>query len=111
LRAGLREARQSSVVKERAKSYFVYIQTNANHTALYTGVTNNLSRRVYEHREGQGSAFTKRYQVHKLVFCEQFDQPSDAIAAEKRIKAGTRQKKLALIEAQNPFWRDLAEDL
>jgi len=92
-------------------SYFVYILTNTNHTVLYTGVTNNLSRRMHEHSNGEGSAFTKRYQALKLVFCEQFDQANDAIAAEKRIKAGSRQKKVALIEKQNPFWRDLGEDL
>ena len=92
-------------------SCFVYILTNASHTVLYTGVTGNLSRRVHEHSQGDGSAFTKRYRVHKLVFCEQFDDPNDAIAAEKRIKAGSREKKNALIEKQNPFWRDLTEDL
>lgn len=91
-------------------STFVYIMTNANHTVLYTGMTNNLARRVAEHRSGEGSAFTKRYQVKKLVFCEPFDRPVDAIAAEKRIKAGSRKKKIALIEEQNPFWRDLSED-
>ncbi len=92
-------------------SYFVYILTNANRTVLYTGVTNNLSRRIHEHSNGEGSGFTKRHQARRLVFCEQFDQANDAIAAEKRIKAGSRKKKLALIETQNPFWRDLAEDL
>ncbi len=91
--------------------YWVYILTNVNHTVLYTGVTNDLDRRIYEHREGHGSTFTKRYQVHKLVFYDQFDKPADAISAEKRIKAGSRQKKVALIEALNPFWRDLAEDV
>jgi len=91
-------------------SYFVYILTNANHTVLYTGVTNNLNRRVRERLNGQGSAFTKRYQVHKLIFCEQFNNPKDATAAEKRIKAGARARKVAMIEAQNPFWRDLMEE-
>ena len=85
--------------------------TNANHTILYTGVTNNLMRRVHEHRDGKGSAFTKRYHVNTLVFCESFERPVDAIAAEKRIKAGSRKKKINLTETQNPFWRDLAEDL
>jgi len=92
-------------------SYFVYILANANHTVLYTGVTNDLNRRVHEHLNGKGSAFTKRYQAHKLVFCEQFDNPRDAIAAEKQIKAGSRAKKVASVEAQNPFWRDLMEDV
>ena len=92
-------------------SYFVYILTNTNRTVLYTGVTNNLSRRIHEHTHAQGSTFTKHYQVHKLVFYEQFDKPAHAISAEKRIKAGSRQKKVVLIEAQNPLWRDLAGDL
>ena len=92
-------------------STFVYIMTNANHTVLYTGVTNNLARRVHEHRSGEGSAFTRRYQIKKLVFSEQFDKPMNAITAEKRIKSGSRKKKIALIEEQNPFWRDLSEDL
>ena len=92
-------------------SYWVYILTNVNHTVLYTGVTNNLGRRIHEHSNGQGSTFTKRYHAHKLVFRDQFDKPADAISAEKRIKAGSRQKKVALIEAQNPLWRDLAEDV
>ena len=90
-------------------SYYVYILTNANHTVLYTGVTNDINRRVHEHASGKGSAFTRLYQAHKLVFWEQFDNPKDAIAAEKRIKAGSRAKKVALVEAQNPFgeilWR------
>ncbi len=92
-------------------SYFVYIMTNANNTVLYTGMTNSLSRRTHEHRAGEGSGFTARYRVTKLVFCERFDRPEEAIAAEKRIKAGSRAKKVALIEGQNPSWRDLAEDL
>ena len=92
-------------------SYFVYILTNTNHSVLYTGVTRDLRRRISEHSHGEGSAFTRRYSVGKLVFCERFDQCTDAIAAEKRIKSGSREKKVALIEKQNPFWRDLAEDL
>ena len=92
-------------------SYFVYIMTNANNTVLYTGMTNNLARRIQEHKNGEGSSFTKRYQVSKLVFYERFDRPVDAIAAEKRLKAGSRGKKVARVECQNPVWRDLTEDL
>ena len=92
-------------------SYFVYIMTNTNHKVLYTGVTNHLTRRVYEHRNGKGSAFTKQYRVKKLVFYERFDRPEDAIAAEKRIKGGSRAKKTALIEEMNPSWTDLANVL
>ena len=85
--------------------------TNANHSVLYTGVTNNLTRRVHEHSSGEGSVFTKRHQIRKLVFWERFEGSLDAIAAEKRIKAGSRKKKTRLIEELNPFWRDLAEDV
>ncbi len=92
-------------------NYFVYIMTNASHTVLYTGVTNNLTRRVHQHRSGEGSAFTKRYRVKQLVFYDRFDRPEDAVAAEKRIKSGSRAKKAALIESLNPSWRDLIEDL
>ncbi len=92
-------------------SYFVYIITNANHTVLYTGITNNLLRRVHEHRSGEGSVFTKRYQINKLVFWERFERSVDAIRAEKRIKAGSRKKETGLIKESNPSWRDLAEDL
>ena len=92
-------------------SYFVYIMTNVNHSVLYTGITTNLLRRVHEHCSGEGSVFTKRHRIRKLVFWERFERPVDAIAAEKRIKAGSRKKKLGLIEELNPFWRDLAEDV
>ena len=91
--------------------YFVYILTNKNHTVLYTGVTNDLLRRVSEHRDKDFSGFTHRYNVDKLVFFEGFRDPRDAIAREKRIKGGSRARKIALIDAMNPEWRDLFEDL
>jgi putative endonuclease len=89
------------------RNYWVYILTNAGNNVLYTGVTNNLRRRMTQHRAGLGSAFTSKYKVHKLVFYERFVRISDAIAAEKRIKAGSRAKKIKLIEERNPEWRDL----
>jgi putative endonuclease len=92
-------------------SYFVYIMTNATHSVLYTGVTNDLARRIHEHSNGKGSVFTKRYQIRKLVFWERFEQSMDAIAAEKRIKAGSRKRKIGLIEELNPLWGDLAGDM
>jgi putative endonuclease len=92
------------------KRYYVYILTNVRHTVLYTGVTNNLARRLEEHRRGF-SAFTRRYNVHKLVYFEEFHDVRDAITREKQIKSGSRQKKLALIESLNPLWRDLSEEL
>jgi putative endonuclease len=81
--------------------------TNAQHTVLYTGVTNDLLRRVLEHRSGNGSMFTKKYKVHKLVYFEAGDNINVAIAREKQIKSGSRQKKEDLINGLNPKWEDL----
>jgi putative endonuclease len=87
--------------------YYVYILTNAHHTVLYTGVTNDLLRRVLEHRSGNGSIFTKKYKIHKLVYFEAGDDINVAIAREKQIKSGSRQKKEDLINELNPKWEDL----
>ena len=92
------------------KEYCVYIMTNSRHTVLYTGVTNDLLRRVEEHKTGTGSAFAKKYNVNKLVFYESGDDINIAIAREKQIKAGSRQKKINLIESMNPEWKDLIDD-
>lgn len=93
------------------KTYFIYIMTNQHNRVLYTGVTNNLYRRVIEHREGRGSSFTTRYNVNKLVYYEVCDYVNDAIEREKQIKGGSRQRKLDLINEMNPEWRDLFTDL
>ena len=85
-----------------AKQYYVYIMGNENNTVLYTGVTNDLPRRVYEHKNGIGSAFVKRYNVHKLVYYEMGNDIYSAIAREKQIKGGSRQKKIDLINSLNP---------
>ena len=87
--------------------YFVYIMTNQDHTVLYTGVTNDLQRRVIEHRSGKGGAFSKRYKMYKLVFYESGGDIKIAIFREKQIKAGSRQKKIDLINSINPDWEDL----
>jgi putative endonuclease len=92
------------------RQYCVYIMTNKNHTVLYTGVTNNLQRRVLEHQTGTGSAFTKKYNVHKLIYFECGDDVNAAIFREKQIKAGSRKKKLDLINSVNPQWKDLFEE-
>jgi putative endonuclease len=92
------------------RDYWVYIMTNAGNNVLYTGVTNDLRRRISQRKLGSGSAFTSRYKVHKLVFYERFVRIMDAIAAEKRIKAGSRVKKIKLIEERNPEWRDLSAE-
>ena len=90
--------------------YYVYILTNWNNKVLYTGVTNNLERRLYEHRNELADGFTKRYHVHKLVYYDTTTDATAAIAREKQIKGWTRQKKNALIETLNPEWRDLSKD-
>jgi putative endonuclease len=81
--------------------------TNKNNTVLYTGVTNNLQKRVYEHKNNTGSKFTSKYNVVKLVYYEIFEDPENAIIREKKIKAGSRQKKIDLINSINENWDDL----
>jgi putative endonuclease len=92
------------------RQHCVYIMTNAHNTVLYTGVTNELQRRVLEHRTGKGSGFTKKYNVKKLDYVESGDDINSAIAREKQIKAGSRRKKVELIESVNPEWKDLFEE-
>ena len=91
--------------------YHVHILANERHTVLYTGVTNDLKRRVYQHREKLLPGFTHRYNVSKLVYFECTDNPAAAIAREKQIKAGSRGKKIALVDAMNPEWRELYDEL
>ena len=91
--------------------YFVYIMTNKHNTVLYTGVTNDLRRRVYEHKEALGGWFTNKYRVRKLVYYESTGDAYAAIAREKQIKGGSRRKKIDLVEATNPEWKDLCEEL
>jgi putative endonuclease len=93
-----------------SRSYFVYIVASRSRN-LYAGVTNNLERRIIEHREGLVPGFSKRYRIHRLVYYELFGNIRAAIAREKQIKAWSRKKKIALIEADNPTWVDLAESL
>jgi putative endonuclease len=91
--------------------YYVYILTNKNDSVLYIGVTNDLLRRVFEHRERLVPGFTKRYNLERLVYYEIAEDALAAIAREKQLKAGSRQKKLDLINKMNPQWRDLYSDL
>ena len=93
------------------KSYYVYIMTNKNNSVLYTGVTNDLKRRVYEHREKLVEGFTRRYNVTKLVCFETCGDIEVAIAREKQIKGWSRRRKVELIDSMNEDWRDLWEDL
>lgn len=89
--------------------YHVYILTNKYNTVLYTGVTSNIYIRILEHRDKVHPGFTAKYNVHKLVYFEGFEDINKAIAREKQIKAGSRQKKLDLINSLNPTWEDLWE--
>jgi putative endonuclease len=91
-----------------AKRGYVYMMMNSGNTVIYAGVTTDLWRRIAEHKEKAVDGFTKRYNVTKLVWFEEFASISDAIVAEKKIKAGSRAKKLKLIEALNPEHKDLA---
>jgi len=89
------------------KCYWVYILASQIGGTLYVGVTNNLIRRIYEHRQGLVDGFTKRYGVHRLVYFEQFDDIEQAILREKRLKNWKRAWKIQLIEENNPNWDDL----
>ena len=88
----------------------VYIMTNKNNHVLYTGVTSNLFKRVAEHRDKVIAGFTSSYNVTKLVYYEEHATMEEAIAREKQIKGGSRQKKIDLIDSQNPEWKDLYEE-
>lgn len=89
------------------KYYYVYIATNPQNNVLYTGVTNNLIRRIWEHKRKLVSGFTEKYNINKLVFYEVYEDINQAITREKQIKAGSREKKLKLIELINPGFEDL----
>jgi len=93
------------------RQYCIYIMTNQRNTTLYTGVTNDLKRRVYEHKAKLVEGFTKRYNLTKLVYYEVFEDIEQAILREKQIKAGPRRKKQQLIKGFNKAWRDLYEEL
>jgi putative endonuclease len=101
----------SVVTLPMARQYFVYIIANRRKTVLYTGVTNDLIKRVSQHRNRQGSRFTAKYNCRELVLYEILKDPYSAIRREKQIKAGSRRRKIELIERLNPGWRDLYEDL
>lgn len=93
------------------KQGFVYLLMNKDETVIYAGVTNDLKRRVYEHKNKLFDGFTKKYNVDKLVYYEIFDRIEDAIAREKQIKAGSREKKIRLIYGMNPDFEDLYDKL
>jgi len=93
------------------RQYYVYIMTNKRNTVIYTGITNDLRRRVYEHREKQAEGFTKKYNATKLVYYEILQDVENAILREKQIKGGSRRKKIELVDSMNKEWRDLYEEL
>ena len=92
------------------KKYWVYILCSCPHGTLYVGVTNNLARRVFEHKNHLIEGFTKRYKVTQLVYVETYDQILEALQREKRLKKWNRQWKIDLIKKHNPQWKDLYED-
>ena len=94
-----------------AKRGFVYILASRKHGTLYTGVTSNLSARIHQHKEGTGSRFTHRYKVDRLVYFETFELVTDAIRRENTIKGWPRAWKIRTIEAVNPDWKDLTEEM
>ncbi|MBO5883407.1 MAG: GIY-YIG nuclease family protein [Clostridia bacterium] len=90
--------------------YYVYILVNKNNTVMYIGVTNDLKRRLYEHKSDQIKGFTNKYQVHKLVYFEEYSEVNQAIAREKQLKCWVRSKKNQLVEKKNPNWNDWGEN-
>jgi putative endonuclease len=89
------------------KIYYVYIMTNWDHTVYYTGVTNNLERRLLEHRNKVNKGFTQKYNINKLVFFQEFGSIYEALESEKMVKKWRREKKINLIESNNPKWKNL----
>jgi len=91
----------------REHRYWVYILVSKSLSTMYIGVTNDLGRRVFEHRTGKGSAFVKKYKVTRLVYAEEFEQVEEAIAREKQLKGWKRIRKNELVRAANPEWSEL----
>ena len=103
--------RRAASLMGMAREPCVYILASRPHGAIYTGVTSDLLRRVWQHKRGQGSAFTKRYQIDKLVWMEAHETMYEAIAREKQIKGWSKARRRGLIDEFNPEWRDLYLDL
>jgi len=93
------------------KQYYVYIMANKHNTTLYTGVTNDLKRRVYEHKSNFVEGFTKKYNITKLVYYEVIEEIETALNREKQIKGGSRQKKIDLVNSMNSGWNDLYDEI
>ena len=93
----------------KVHNYSVYIVTNKANTVLYIGVTSNLQDRIWQHKQKAYKGFTSKYECNKLVYFEDYQWIHDAIAREKQLKAGTRQRKIDLIVTTNPGWNDLSD--
>jgi putative endonuclease len=91
-------------------NYYVYIVASRSHNAIYIGFTNDLDRRIYEHRHRTADGHTAAYHIHRLVYFEHYSRRDDGIAREKQLKGWRRSKKVALIERENPAWNDLSAD-
>ena len=94
---------------EIARMYYVYILASRHHGTLYIGVTNSLSKRLEQHRNGEGSSFVKTYGVYRLVYVESYERAEEAIVREKQLKRWKRDWKIELIERENLEWRDLSD--
>jgi putative endonuclease len=95
----------------RDYDFWIYVVTNRNHSVLYIGVTNSLSRRIWEHRQGTGADFPAAYRCYKLIYYEHYSDVREALDRETQLKKWSRPKKIALIERLNPSWLDLGSDV
>ena len=93
------------------KQYYVYLICNKNNTTIYTGITSDLKRRIWEHKNKTTKGFSSKYNLYKLLYYEIYQDPENAIIREKQIKSGSREKKIELIESMNPKWVDLYDNL
>ena len=93
------------------KQYYVYLISNKNNTTIYTGITSDIKRRIWEHKNKITKGFSSKYNLHKLLYYEIYNDPENAIIREKQIKSGSREKKIELIESMNPKWIDLYDNL
>ena len=93
------------------KQYYVYLICNKNNTTIYTGITSDIKRRIWEHKNKTTKGFSSKYNLYKLLYYEIYNDPENAIIREKQIKSGSREKKIELIESMNPKWIDLYDNL
>jgi len=93
------------------KQYYVYLICNKNNTTIYTGITSDIKRRIWEHKNKTTKGFSSKYNLYKLLYYEILNDPENAIIREKQIKSGSREKKIELIESMNPKWIDLYDNL